>query len=105
LKYDDIENTHVCKFVEDLGYQVLATRSWMADPGCHILDAKPQLPHLGYQILDTRSLLSDPGYQIQASRSRLPDPSYQVLDTRTRLSDPGYQDPGYPGCQILDTRW
>ena len=38
--------------------------------------------HCRYQILASRSWLPDPGFQILASRSRLPDLSYQILATR-----------------------
>ena len=64
------------------GYQILACRSWPADPW---------LPDPDYQILDNRSWLLNLGHQILAARSRLSDPGYQILDTRSWIPDPGYQ--------------
>ena len=58
-------------------------RSWLPDPGSHILAARSWLPDPGCQILPARSWLPDPGYQILATISWLPDPGFHNLATRS----------------------
>ena len=66
-----------CKSNFSLFFIIFAIRSWLPDP-CF---QHPGYQHLGYQILATRSWLPDPGFQILATRSWLPDLGSQILAT------------------------
>ena len=71
-------------WLDDPGFQILGTRSWLSDRGDQFLDTTSKLPHLGYQIPAGCQILAS-GYQILA------DPIYQILATRSWQSDSGYQ--------------
>ena len=49
--------------------EILATRSWLPDPGYLIRDTRSWLPDSGYHILATTSWLPHPGCQILATSS------------------------------------
>ena len=91
---------------QTLATKSLATRSWLPDPGYHILTTQELKMNLEKFALESPprnlrggwpgsssasgcSWLLDLGYQILAIRSWIPDPGYQFLATRTGLPDPG----------------
>ena len=100
-------------FATDLVSQILATKSWLQQPGHQILGSTSWLPHQGYQILPSTSWFPHPGYQILATTSWLPHPGYYILATRSWLPDPGFHILAtrsswlpHPGYQILaSTSW
>ena len=76
-------------WLPDPGQHILATRSWLPDPGNQIFATTFWLPHPSYQSLASRSWLLDPGYQNLAARSWLPDPGNDVL-CPILISPPGW---------------
>ena len=66
-------------FFHHFGYQILASRYQIPDPGFQILATTSWLPDPGYQTLATRSGPQDPWYQILATTSWPPDTGYQIL--------------------------
>ena len=95
---------HSRSWLPDPGYHILATKSWLPYPGFHILAFQilatsswrphpgfpdPGFPDRGFHILATKFWLPNPGYQILVTRSWPPNPGCHILAARSWLPDPG----------------